>query len=592
MPWEAWFTAAVIVLMVGLLVLGRWSADVIVVGCLLLLTLFGVISPLQAAAGFGSTAVLTVAMLYVVATGLQQTGAMGMIAEAVLGRPKSELGAQARLVLPVTAMSAFVNNTPIVAMFIPCLSSLSRRASLNAGRLFMPLSFASILGGVCTLIGTSTTVLVAGLFNDYSASRDLSERFSMFTITPIGIPVAIAGVGFMLLFGRRLLPVRRTPHEQAEGGREFLAAMRVPAGSPLIGKSVEKAGLRHLPSLFLSRIDREPKPVLAVAPEEVLRSSDVLVFVGDVTAINDLRQMKGLEPTGTKRGYRPNMRLIEAVVSANSRFRGRTIRASRFRTITGAVVVAVHRQGHRLQGRIGDIRLQTGDTILLEAPPGFVRRHQDSDDFYLAYERQGDTVPRHDRAWLAIGVLLLLVILLSSGVVAPMVAAMLAAGLMVGLRCCTGAQARSGVQLNVLVVIAAAFGIGEAMKVHGLAQTIADFFVATASPLGPYALLATIYALTTLFTMTMTNNAAAVLMFPIAVGVAEAAGLNPLVFAIAIAVSASCEFSTPIGYQTNLMVMGPGGYKWLDYTRFGLPLTLLCAVVAVALTPLMLGWNN
>lgn len=588
-------TGAIVLLMVAVLATGRWAPDIIMMGVLLVLLLFGVLEPREAIAGFANEGVVTVGMLYILATGLKETGAMNAITERLLGRPKDERSAQARLTLPVVGLSAFVNNTPIVAMFLPTLAGVARRARISPARLYMPLSFASILGGICTLIGTSTNVLVAKLVKDAGLTDASGEPVSlgMFTLTRVGLPIALVGVAYMLLFGRRLLPNREAPLEEAEhDDAGYHAALRVGSGCPAIGKTVEEAGLRNLPGVFLARIDRGEETIPAVSPQEIVEPGDELVFVGELGSLMDLQQIKGLVPStrGDDEGeYRPNLRLTEAVVSTNSSLAGSTIRESGIRTRYGAVVIAVRRQGQRLHGRIGDIRLRPGDTLLLEAPPGFTRRHGRSDDFYLANELGTPAALRHERSWVALSILVGLVGLITFGVLDIMTAAMLAAGLMVLTRCCTGPQARRGVDFQILVVIGAAFGIAAAMQKTGLAAEAAHTIVALGQGLGPWGLLASVYAVTVLFTACMTNNAAAVLMFPIAVAVAKDQSLNPMPFVVAVTIAASCEFSTPIGYQTNLMVMGPGGYRWTDFTRFGGPLTVLCAIVCVALAPLLFG---
>jgi di/tricarboxylate transporter len=601
MSWEAWFTGLLVVAMVAVLAWGRYGPDIVMMGAVLALALTGIIEPKDAVRGFASDGVITVAMLYIVAAGLRETGAVNILAGKVLGRPKSALEAQARLVLPVTSISAFMNNTPLVAMFLPTLGGVAKRARFPAAKIFMPLSFASILGGVCTLIGTSTNVVVAGLIKDTNAGpnpiRDAAGdvvSMGMFTITWVGLPIAVAGVAYILLFGRKLLPDRAAPGETFDdaAGRDYHTSMRVAPGSPIVGRSVEAAGLRHLPRLFLSRIERGDETLVAVGPDEVIQAGDVLVFVGAIDSVLDLQQIRGLVPVAAAeeaaREYRPNLRLIEAVVSTQSAFVGETIRDSGIRTKYGAVVVAVHRQGQQLTGKIGEIRLRPGDTLLMEAAQGFVRRYGDSKDFYLATERTTPAALRHERAWLALGVLGALVLTLSFEWLEPMLAAMAAAGLMILLRCCTGPQARASLDWPVLVVIGASFGIGRAMQDSGLAEAVATSVVAFAqNTLGLWSLMPAVYLLTLIFTAMMSNNAAAVLMFPITLSVAQAAGLNPLPFLVALAVAASCEFSTPIGYQTNMMVQGPGGYKWLDYTRFGLPLTLLCGVICCVLAPLI-----
>ncbi|MFG0300202.1 MAG: SLC13 family permease [Phycisphaerales bacterium JB047] len=607
---DAILTGVMLVLMIGTLAMGRFSADIVMMGVLLVLLVAGVLQPNEAIAGFANQGVITVAMLYIVATAMKETGAMARITSVLLGRPNSERSAQVKLTLPVAVMSAFINNTPIVAMFLPTLAGVARRCRIAPSKLYMPLSFASILGGVCTLIGTSTNVIVAGLLNEKEITSDGGPAtadspalsFGMFTLAKIGLPIAIAGLAYILIFGRKLLPDRADPIDEAEGqGHGYHAALKVCPGSPIIGKTVEAANLRNLPGLFLARIERSDDTVIAVSPQEIIEAEDVLVFVGQLDSVVELQQIKGLVPSTTdahehedevtdaSASYRPNLRIVEAVLSNNSSLVGLTIRQSGIRTRYGAVVVAVRRQGQQIPGKLGEIRLRAGDTLLLEAPPGFAERFGVSGDFYLVNERFTPASLRHERAWVALAILALLVTILTFGVLEPMTGAMLAAGLMILTRCCTGPQARRGVDFSILTVIGASFGIGQAMTNTGLAEDISHFMLETFSGMGPYALLACVYLLTTIFTACMTSNAAAVLMFPIAIGMAIEGQLNPMPFVVAITVAASCEFSTPIGYQTNLMVMGPGGYKWLDYTRFGGPLTILCGVMCVVLAPMMFG---
>lgn len=599
LDWQAWLTGGMLIAMVVVLAIGRFGPDLVMMGVLLVLLLAGVLEPEQAVNGFANPALVTVAMLYVVAAAMKETGAMNLVASRLIGRPKNVLEAQARLSLPVAGLSAFVNNTPIVAMFLPALSGVARRGGFPVSKLFMPLSFASILGGVCTLIGTSTNVVVADLLRRENAAGNPAAQgaeLNMFTLALVGLPIAVLGLVYILFCSRWLLP-DRTKGDTTDAADGYHVAMSVPEGSPISGKTVEQAGLRHLPGLFLSRVDRGGDSIV-VGPSFRLREKDTLLFVGRLDSVVDLQQLRGLCPVehedqtpedGIGGGYRPNLRLIEAVVSTGSAFVGRTIREAGIRTRYGAAVVAVRRQGQQLTGKLGDVLLRAGDTLLLEAPRGSGARFSSSPDFYLATERLDPAALRHDRAWIAMAVLAGVVAAISFGWLSPMVGAMAGAGAMIALRCCTGPQARSAVDFQVLIVIGAAFGIGSAMQTTGLAESIALELVDWLRPLGPWALLAAVYLLTTAFTMTMTNNAAAVLMFPIALGIASEAELNVLPFAVAICIAASCEFSTPIGYQTNLMVMGPGGYRWLDYTRFGGPLTLLAAGICILLAPLAYG---
>lgn len=431
----------------------------------------------------------------------------------------------------------------------------------------------------------------------------------MFTISTVGVPVAIVGIVYMLLAGRRLLPAKRDERLHGPSSREYATAMRIDFDCPIAGKTVEGAGLRHLPGLFLSRIERTETTIVAVGPDEVLRIGDTLVFVGALDSVIDLQKIRGLapiaeqhateptpEPVANGRGNgharRARMKLVEAVISPASPLVGRSVREGGFRTRYGAVIIGVHRHGQRVPGKIGDIVLRPGDTMLIEAEPDFARRHQDSGDFYLVSELDGAAAPRHDRAVAAVIVFVCLVALLTLGslnlgslsaaIPDEMVLAMGAAALMIWLRCCTAGQARAALDLQVLLVIAGSFGIGRALESTGLAGLAAGWISAAAAGSGPTILLAAVYLVTLVFTALINNNAAAVLMFPIVVDICQREGLPFMPLAVCVTIAASCEFMTPIGYQTNLMVMGPGGYTWRDYLRFGGPLTLLAAVVAVA----------
>jgi di/tricarboxylate transporter len=594
MPWDAWLTACLLLAMLLVLALGLLAADAAIFAVLGVLLVAGVLSPADALAGFASPAVATIAFLYVAVAGLRETGAMTWISTRFLGRPRSALEAQARLVSSVALLSAFTNNTTLVAAFLPVLHSVAKRARIAASLLFMPLSFAAILGGVCTLIGTSTNLTLAALIERHNQQHPGAALppMRMFTQTPIGVCVAAAGVLYMLILGRRLLPRRAEPFEVAEGARRYMTAMRVAAASPIVGRTVEEADLRQLPGLFLSRIDRAAETVTAVGPEERLLAGDVLVFVGVLESVVDLQRTRGLDPVtdeGTPASNRPTNSLIEAVVSPTSPLIGQTIRDAGIRTRYGAVVVAVHRQGHALSGKIGDIEIRPGDTFLLEAGPGFARRYRDSSDFHLVSELEGAATPRHDRAALALGIFGILVILLSIEWVDPMTGALVgAAGMLLG-RCCTLNQARSSIDWTVLLVVGGSVALGKAMEATGLAGTLAGSIVPRAMDLGPVWVVAAVYALTLVFTTLMSNNAAAALMFPIVFEISSQSGVDFTALIVCVAVAASAEFVTPLGYQTNLMVAGPGGYRWNDFARFGGPLTLLSGVVCVAAASLFFG---
>ncbi|MHC4990654.1 MAG: SLC13 family permease [Planctomycetota bacterium] len=588
LTWESYYTALVVVLVIAALVSRRMGADVVFLCGLALLLVAGIVEPEVAVAGFANPAVITVGVLYIVAQGLKETGGMTTITRRLIGEVRSPVKARVRLLMPVAALSAFVNNTPIVAMFLPVLSGWARRNRLNPTQLFMPLSFAAMLGGVCTLIGTSTNLVVHELLVEHG-----QQGFGMFTLARVGLPVALIGLVFLIGVGRMLLPSREGTLPISEDPKHYTIWMRVDPSSPIVSRTIEQAGLRHLVGLYLSQIEREGEMMIAVGPDQVLRANDRLQFVGEVDSVVELQQVQGLVPDTKELGKlespRHQRRIVEAVVSEASPLVGKSVREGQFRTLYNAVIIAVHRAGERVRGKIGDIVLRAGDTLLLEAPRGFGRQHRNSLAFYLVSERPEAPAPRWGLAWVAIGLLALLVVLISARLLDTMTAALVVAMLMILTRCCTGTQARQSIDWQVLIVIGSAFGIAAALEQTGLADFVATSVLGWSAPLGIYGMLAAVYIVTVVLTSVMTNTAAAALVFPIAFEFARSHGDPFMPFAACIAIGASASFLTPIGYQTNLMVMGPGGYSWADFLRFGGPLTILAGLVTVLLAPLMYG---
>jgi len=374
--------------------------------------------------------------------------------------------------------------------------------------------------------------------------------------------------------------------------REYLVDLKIPAGNGLHGKTVESAGLRHLPGLFLVEIRRGDQVIAPPKPDQLLLSGDTLTFTGLVTTIVDLKHQFGLVPVADG-GYvadaaeQRGRMLCEAVVSHSSPLIGKTIRDNDFRALYNAAVVAVHRGGERLTGRVGDIVVHPGDTMLLQAGPHFVRAHQNDPDFLLVSGIENGRPVRRDKALLSIGLLAALVAMMASGHIPIVLAAFLVAGAMIITRCISVANARQSVDLQTLLTICAAFGLGTALVNAGVVEAVADMVANTVGAWGPYAVLMGVYILTSVFTEVVTNNAAAALMFPFAVAFAQQIGANPRPFVMAVAFAASASFMTPLGYQTNLMVFGPGGYRFSDFVRLGLPLNLLLMLVATILIPLV-----
>jgi di/tricarboxylate transporter len=585
--WQALFTSAVVFVTLSMLLFSQRAPDMAMIGSVVALLAAGILTPEEAFKGMANEGMLTVAALFVVAAAVERTGALATVVDRAFGRPKSLASAQFRTMLAPAAVSAFMNNTPVVALMVPAIRDWAKKHRLSVSKLLMPMNAAVILGGLCTLIGTSTNVVISGL-----VAAKTGHTLGMFEISWLGVPLLVVGLAYLILASKSnwLLKDRRPAMSQSDDPRQYSLEMLVESGSPLLGRTIEEAGLRGLEGLFLMEIDRGGHVMAAVAPTERLETGDRLVFVGAVDSVVELQKIRGLRPATDQvfqlDGPRSERVLLEAVVSNTCPLVGNTIRDGRFRSTYDAVVIAVARNGERLQMKIGDIVLEPGDTLLLEASPNFLERQRSNRDFYLVSEVQGSTPPRHDQAWIACTVLLVMVLAASLELVPIVAAAFGAAAVVLVTGCISSNEARRSIEWESLLLIAASFGLAKAMDKTGLDEAIAHSTI-TAAGNHPHLVLAAIYFVTMLFTELMSNNAAAVLVFPIAWQTAADMGLNPMPFVMAVTVAASCGFATPMGYQTNLMIYGPGGYKFSDYVRFGGLLNLIVMAVTVTLAPLI-----
>lgn len=577
-----WYTAGLLLILTIVLVMEWLETDIAVFSTLILLVLGGVIDVEEAFTGFSNPGMLTVLFLFIVAGALQKTGVLNQMGEVLLGKEGGISRRLLRFLPPISAISAFFNNTPIVAMLIPVVRGWCKRHHISVSKLLIPLSYATILGGTCTLIGTSTNLVVHGLMLDNGLAG-----LGFFEISRVGIPVAIIGLAAVILIGHRLLPERKEPLvELGEKTREFVVVMKVEVNYPFIGKSIEEAGLRHLKGLFLFEIERQGHLLNSVGPDEKIQPHDRLFFTGLPETIMELQKTPGLslirDAVFDLKNYdSDDLRTFEVVVSSNSPLIGKNIRESNFRRSYDAVIIAIHRSGERIRQKIGDIFIRPGDTLLILARHNFMKQWYHTRDFYLV-SRSVD-VPSKPRwyAYFSLGLLSVMIVAMASGLVPVLVAVSTAALLLVLSRCITAGDARNSVDWKVLLIIASAFGIARAVDNSGVAHFLAVKLIGAVGSFGILGMLTAIYFITNFYTSIITNNAAAALLVPIALSTAIQAGLDPRAFVIAVAVAASASFATPIGYQTNLMVYGPGGYKFKDFMKIGIPLNILVGIVAV-----------
>ena len=405
MTLEGWTVVGVIATCLILLITTSYSVDLVLLAGLGFLLIAGIVSPEDALSGFSNEGVLTVAVLYMVAAGLRETGAIQFITQKIMGDSNTVRSAQARIMAPVMVMSAFMNNTPIVASFIPALEHWSKKTRIPVSKVLIPLSYAAILGGTCTLIGTSTNLILNGLLLEEESVRSLG----LFEPALIGLPCAIAGFIYLYIFGDKLLPSRGEAFQSFKNPKEYTIEMMVPEGSSIARKTIKEAGLRQLPGLFLVEIHREDAILPAVGPNQRLREHDRLIFAGIIDSIVDIQHIQGLEPAtdqifkiDTPRRHRV---LMEAVVSASHPMRGSSIKEGGFRNRYNAVVLAVSRSGERLKQKVGDIILQTGDTLLIEGTSSFLKRFKNSNQYYLVSPLEGAPVSNFEKSGLALIIL-------------------------------------------------------------------------------------------------------------------------------------------------------------------------------------------
>ena len=581
MTGDAWLTLAVVAGAVVVLARDWISPAVAFTGAVVVLLVAGVVTPDQAFSGFSNPAPITVAALYVLARAVEQSGALQPLLYATLGGGRSLRGSLVRLTTPVAAASAFLNNTPIVAMLSPQIGEWADKRGHSPSRYLMPLSFAAILGGMTTLIGTSTNLVVSGLLQEQG-----HEPFTMFELTRIALPVAVIGLGLTILLAPKLLPDRRSPHREAgQGERGFSVRMRVEPGGPLDGVKVGDADLGLMKGLVLVAQERGGETVEHVSPATTLKGGDHLTFVGGADTVLDLHGLPGLasaqEPHLPAEFGNSEQRCFEAVVAPESPLVGRSLVTSKFLRRYQAAVVAIHRAGEPIRGRLARVPLKPGDTLLLISDEDFGRRWRDRSDF-LVVLRLGETTPPArltPKATMVLALAAGIVLGAGLGLLPILHLSLIGALAIIGFRILSPGEARDSIDFDVIVVIGAAFGLAAAVETSGLGHAAAELVAGGFGRFGAPGTLAGIVLATVGLSAVITNNAAAALVLPIALSTATDFGIDARDAAVAVALSASASFMTPVSYQTNLMVYGPGGYKFGDYMRLGAPLTVVVLAV-------------
>ena len=539
---------------------------------------------------FGNAAPLTIGAMFVLSCALTRTGAVDWIAgKFTVWAGRSAARVMVVLALVVMPLSAFLNNTPVVVIFLPVIMAFCRQAELKAGKFLIPLSFLSILGGTVTLLGTSTNLLVAGVAEDQG-----QPPFGIFEITPLGLVYAVVGFLYLFFIGRHLLPARDTVSSllDAEDTRQFCSAAVVTAGSPLVGaRLIDHPLFADRQWTLVYEVARNGRRVEDIPLDAlVLQEQDVLWFRAPARRLAEIQSEKGLtmlhEQVGAGGGTSSKtVKTVEAIIGPRSGLIGHSVRECGIRRKYGVVVAAVHRRGVNVRDGYQDLKLAFGDTLLLEGPEHNLARLKQEEDFLSLNE--SSLVPlRKSRVLVAAGIMAAVIVTASFGWLPIAAAALLGAVMVIVTRCVDVREAYESIEWNILFLIYGMLGIGRALELTGGAEMIAGQVVDLMRGLGPVAILAGIYLLASLLTEVVTNNAVAILLTPVVVSIAGSMGVDARPFIVAIMFGASASFLTPIGYQTNTYVYGAGGYRFLDFLRVGLPLNLLLWVVATLMIPL------
>lgn len=600
MSGEAWLALAVTAGAFALFIWNRYRPDVVALLVATVLILTGLVTPAEGVSGFANEATITVALLLVLSTGLMHTGAVDLVARrAVRLAGGSELKLLVLVVGAVVPLSAIINNTAAVAILLPALLGASRQVGVAPSRLLLPLSFASQLGGTLTLIGTSTNLLVAGLMIDLGF-----DRIRIFEITPPALMVAAAGMLYLFTLGRWLTPRREESRDLLESYElhDYLTSLRVRNGSPLEGRSIAETRFADEQGLTILRVEREGgHDVATPGAPTVLRAGDVLLVEGKIPDIARLSadvgvEIEGADPQLPQPGSEPEtgdddpVRLAEMLVPPRSSASGRSLRGLRLRTRFAVSGIGLRRHGAALHENMSAVTLRPGDVVLVQGRAGSLRQLHESGELSLVGPVELAPKRRKKMKW-AIIAMLGAVLLAALEIVPIMVGAMVGVVFLLLTRTVGADEAYREMDWMVVILLAAVLPLGIALQKSGAAAGVAGTLGALAAPFGPYGLLAAVYILTSGLTNAISNVAAAALMVPIAAALAQTAGLSPTPFAVAVMFAASNAFLTPIGYQTNLLVYGPGGYRFSDFLRVGGLLSVITAVVSVIAIPMFIPFQ-
>lgn len=552
----------------------------------LVLGLSGILTPNEILLGFANPQIAIILLLLIIGDMIRKTSLVAILFDRMFRKSRSYKGFIWRMGVLVGGFSAFLNNTPLVAIMMPYLYRWGKKNNIAVSKLLIPLSYAAILGGCITLIGTSTNLIVNGFVQDQTVFPEFNT-LGLFDFTVVGVPMLLIGMVYLIIFSEKLLPVRKDAMEDFTAkSREYMVEVIVRKGSDIVGKSVAEAGLRNLKGLFLAEIIRQSEVIRPVSPATLITEGDILLFAGDTqTIVEMIDSNSGLQLAQVGMFMKkPHTEVMEIVISHNSTLISKTVKQSNFRGKYDAAIIAIHRNGERVTGKIGEVRLKAGDVLLLLVGDDFNKLSSETLDFYLISKIKDF----RKLEWYKVAVLLggtgLAILLHGLGILNLFLGLSMLLIISMILKIASPKDIHKSLDLNLAIIIAMSLALGIAMVKTGLAHTVSEYFIRALEPLGVVGLLAGIFIITNLLASYLTNKAAVALIFPISITMAFDLGLSdPTPFILIVAFAGAANFITPIGYQTNLMVYGPGGYTFKDFMRIGFPLTILYMIAAVTI---------
>jgi di/tricarboxylate transporter len=547
------------------------------------LGIFRILTPAEILSGFANEQIATVVLLFLLGDIIRKTGVLDGIFRATFEKTNSIRKFKVRMLFMVAGFSAFLNNTPLVAIMIPYVNAWCKKNNFSPSKLLIPLSYAAILGGCATLIGTSSNLLVAGMAAEQQALLNI-EPVHIFDFSFVGVPMIMLGIVYLVFFSGKLLPENKDVIENLElQSREYIAEVRITEGAEFQNKTIEEAGLRNLKGLFLVEILRNNHSIKPVRSYTRLREEDILLFAGETSSITEMIESRsGLQLAQIGMYARKaQTAVVEIVISYNSNLISKTAKEINFRSRYDAAIIAIHRNGERVSGKLGEVKLVAGDVLLLLAGKDFQTLTTDTHEFYVINLLQEFIKQPAYKQVILIGGIVSSIIAAALGFVKLFTALVILLLLILMLKMVSPKDVVKGIDFNLIIVLALSLALGTAMIKSGVAASFADASFKVFKPFGIVGVLVGIFLITNILTSLLANAAAVAIVFPVAVSMAVELGINAKPFILIVAFAGAAAFLTPIGYQTNLMVYGPGAYKFKDFTRAGLPLALLYMVVAV-----------